>query len=63
MKRICRNLYDPSYASIFFNDEIIIKIVIWITSEISLKRRESMTGATFCDTNEDEICALNNKRK
>nr|ABZ85926.1 transposase [Macdunnoughia crassisigna] len=57
--RMCRNIYDPLLCfKLFFTDEIISEIVKWTNAEISLKRRESMTGATFRDTNEDEIYAF-----
>ncbi|CAF4889535.1 unnamed protein product [Pieris macdunnoughi] len=35
-----------------------MEIVRWTNAEISLKRRDAMTGATFRDTDEDEIRAL-----
>lgn len=57
--RMCRNLYDPVLCfNIFFTDQIIIEIVRWTNAEMTLKRREHMKGATFRDTNEDEIRAL-----
>lgn len=57
--RMCRNIYDPVLCfNMFFTDEIIMEIVRWTNAEISLKRRDSMTGATFRDTDEDEIRAL-----
>lgn len=57
--RMCRNIYDPLLCfKLFFTDEIISEIVKWTNAEISLKRRESMTSATFRDTNEDEIYAF-----
>ncbi|CAK1589288.1 unnamed protein product [Parnassius mnemosyne] len=58
-KRMCRNIYDPVLCfNIFFTDEIISEIVRWTNAEISFKRRETMTSATFKDTSEDEIRAL-----
>lgn len=57
--RMCRNVYDPVLCfSLFFTDAMILEIVRWTNAEISLKRRDSMTGATFRDTNDDEIRAL-----
>ncbi|CAF4755579.1 unnamed protein product [Pieris macdunnoughi] len=57
--RVCRNIYDPVICfNMFFTDAIIMEIVRWTNAEISLKRRASMTGATFRDIDEDEIRAL-----
>ncbi|CAF4935650.1 unnamed protein product [Pieris macdunnoughi] len=57
--RVCRNIYDPVICfNMFFTDAIIMEIVRWTNAEISLKRRASMTGATFRDTDEYEIRAL-----
>lgn len=57
--RMCRNLYDPILCfNVFFTDEIISEIVKWTNAEITNKRRETMTSATFRDTCDDEIRAL-----
>lgn len=56
---MCRNIVDPALCfDMFITDDIINEIVLWTNVEISLKRRENMTNATFKNTNSVEIRAL-----
>lgn len=57
--RKCRNIFDPLLCfDLFVTDEILREIVKWTNVQISLKRRDNMTTATFENTNSTEIRAL-----
>lgn len=57
--RMCRNIFEPLLCfELFITDEIIQELVQWTNVEISKKRTDSMTSATFADTNPTEIKAF-----
>lgn len=57
--RMCRNICDPILCfNLFVTDEIVDEIVRWTNVEISVKRRDTMTKATFRDTSVTEVRAL-----
>lgn len=57
--RMCRNIFDPILCfNLFVTDEIVEEIVRWTNVEISIKRKDNMTKATFKDTSSSEVRAL-----
>lgn len=57
--RMCKNIVDPILCfDLFITEEIVVEIVKWTNVEISIKRRENMTTATFANTCVREIRAL-----
>lgn len=57
--RMCRNVYEPGLCfDLFITDEIVEEIVQWTNVEIAVKRQNTMTSATFRDTNSTEFRAL-----
>ncbi|CAB3250201.1 unnamed protein product [Arctia plantaginis] len=57
--RMCRNIFEPLLCfELFITDEIIQELVQWTNVEMLKKRTDSMTSATFADTNPTEIKAV-----
>lgn len=56
---MCRNIFEPLLCfELFITDEIIQELVQWTNVEISKKITDSMTSATFADTNPTKIKAF-----
>lgn len=57
--RMCRNISDPLLCfNLFIRDEIVDEIVRWTNVEMSVKRHDNTTKATFKDTTKAEVRAL-----